>query len=229
LLQDNFHHTVSLLLTVWNADTAALLTGRFVRTFRLASFYHRGGKKKKGGMAGYPSGTSAGASGYGRMASGIGSISDEPEWLRRVSPGKSLVGLIGGVVGGTLTFASLPLFWNFVRGFNLVPTSALQEEVPMLVRQQQEPLSSVGGVESGFRVVLDLLWDPDTTPIMLGIGLSLSVAAVLGDLWESAVKRKYGAKDVGRLLPGHGGVLDRFDSSLLAVLLYQYYVEQGIL
>lgn len=46
------------------------------------------------------------------------------------------------------------------------------------------------------------------------VGLATAVMAQIGDLFESAIKREVGIKDMGRLLPGHGGILDRFDSML---------------
>ena len=51
------------------------------------------------------------------------------------------------------------------------------------------------------------------------MALLLSVLAQAGDLFESAVKRNFGAKDAGRLIPGHGGLMDRLDGFLIAALV----------
>jgi len=57
-------------------------------------------------------------------------------------------------------------------------------------------------------------------PIAIGfLSLVLSAAAQSGDLFESAFKRRFGAKDASHLIPGHGGLMDRLDGFLTAALL----------
>jgi phosphatidate cytidylyltransferase len=55
-------------------------------------------------------------------------------------------------------------------------------------------------------------------PLLL-LGSALSVASQLGDLFESAVKRRFGVKDSSHLIPGHGGLMDRLDGFVAAIVL----------
>lgn len=62
----------------------------------------------------------------------------------------------------------------------------------------------------------------------LGFALTVVVFGTWGDLVESLMKRQLGIKDSGRILPGHGGFLDRFDSSLFAIpasVIYMYTLQ----
>lgn len=60
-------------------------------------------------------------------------------------------------------------------------------------------------------------WEPLWA--FFALGLSLAVVSQAGDLAESAVKRHFNVKDMGSLIPGHGGVLDRFDGLMVATLV----------
>jgi phosphatidate cytidylyltransferase len=54
---------------------------------------------------------------------------------------------------------------------------------------------------------------------LCSIAVMLSVVAQAGDLFESALKRRFGAKDSGQLIPGHGGLMDRLDGFVMAAAL----------
>lgn len=61
---------------------------------------------------------------------------------------------------------------------------------------------------------------------LIGLGVLGSVFAQFGDLLASCIKREHGIKDFGAILPGHGGVLDRFDSVILVAPFVFYFIRQ---
>jgi phosphatidate cytidylyltransferase len=75
-----------------------------------------------------------------------------------------------------------------------------------------------GGTLAAMAVAFFALYDQGilTNVEALALGVAIACASTLGDLFESAIKRDLGVKDSGRILAGHGGVLDRIDSILWA-------------
>lgn len=79
---------------------------------------------------------------------------------------------------------------------------------------------ALGGMFTGFATALGftlLLGQSITLGIIL-VGLSVPTTTIVGDLIESRIKRRYGVKDSGYLLPGHGGLLDRIDGTIFAMV-----------
>ena len=70
-----------------------------------------------------------------------------------------------------------------------------------------------------FGIIVDGFFSMNANFVFLAIsGLVVSILAQIGDLIMSVIKRQYGVKDYGKIFPGHGGVLDRFDSILATSL-----------
>lgn len=112
----------------------------------------------------------------------------------QLSPNKTVIGaiggLLGGIVGGVLAYYTIYIFGG-INGQSII-------------------------LGSNFSVYLTVSEYAKLPPIVFFIlvGLATSVMAQIGDLFESAIKRECNVKDMGNCLPGHGGVLDRFDSML---------------
>ena len=112
--------------------------------------------------------------------------------------------------------------------------SMLHKKFPAKLFERISPNKSwVGSIGGGiFCLVAAALLSHFTKDLILlslvewlGFGLIVCIFGTWGDLVESLFKRQLGIKDSGNVLPGHGGMLDRFDSSLLAipaVVLYLY-------
>jgi phosphatidate cytidylyltransferase len=79
---------------------------------------------------------------------------------------------------------------------------------------------AIGGAVAGVVIglaVAGLLEGLVVTPALGVVAVFLSIAGQLGDLFESSVKRRFGAKDSSHIVPGHGGMMDRLDSLVFAV------------
>lgn len=112
--------------------------------------------------------------------------------------------------------------------------STLQRFVPAKLFPSISPhkswIGSIGGALLTIAASAVFAHFSTSMPLVKWMGMAATVVVfgTWGDLVESQLKRTLGVKDSGRFLPGHGGALDRFDSSLMAipcVVIYFYIVE----
>lgn len=151
--------------------------------------------------------------------------------------GFAYVGLLGGFAGLILTHPDgIGLIWGLalcaiaydVAGFFV---GGAVGKTPLLERIS--PNKTVEGLVAGMAasilvgVVIAGRIAPWDTGSGLALGVAVAIAAPLGDLCESLLKRDLGVKDLGSVLPGHGGVIDRFDA-ILFCLPVVYYLALGL-
>lgn len=138
--------------------------------------------------------------------------------------------LIDGTFNGTLLFIVFILIWSYDTGAYLAGTTFGKH----YIWRKISPLKSWEGAIGGAILTLGisaLIWNYLAYPNIatgLGLGSVVIVTSTIGDFFESFLKRKVGVKDSGSILPGHGGLLDRFDSSLFAIpaaVLYLWAVN----
>ena len=154
-----------------------------------------------------------------------------------------LLGVHYDPAAGTTSFNGwLPLsifffLWTSDTGAYLCG-SAFSRFIPAKLFPRISPNKSwIGSVGGGVLVVIlalvlsQVLPDVALSPLgWVGLGLTVCVFGTWGDLVESLFKRHLGIKDSGKILPGHGGMLDRFDSALLAIpaaVLYMQFVAKA--
>ncbi len=91
---------------------------------------------------------------------------------------------------------------------------------------------AIGGFLAAMFAALAAAWALEidvSVPVIVALGALMGIVGQAGDLFESKLKRLAGVKESGRLLPGHGGVLDRLDSIVFNLALVYYFVIGGAL
>lgn len=129
--------------------------------------------------------------------------------------------------GPELFIGFMVMLWTNDTGAYLVGRS--MGRTPLLGRIS--PKKTVEGLLGGIALAmaagwaLSMAWPVLPPQEWILCAAAVAVAATIGDLLESAMKREAGVKDSGTILPGHGGILDRFDGFLLALPAMAILVE----
>lgn len=161
-------------------------------------------------------------------------------WALRAGPGDHLTGRMGVTLFGVIWIAGGIAYLMLLRALEhgvallilalgatwLNDTFAYavgrlvgHHKLARRISPQKTVEGAIGGLVGSVLFAIGvMIYNPDWLHIREAVilGLAIGVAGQFGDLVESAIKRDLRVKDSGRILPGHGGILDRFDSMFLA-------------
>lgn len=135
-----------------------------------------------------------------------------------------------GTTGLVLTYAVLLSVWANDSLAYFVGSTIGRHKLAPRISPNKSWEGFIGGMVGTLAIwaVLPFLqWKTIELPWSLLTGLAIGLAVVIGDLAESRFKREAGVKDSGRLLPGHGGFLDRHDSLILVSLVAWWMLWWG--
>ncbi|MBL7662905.1 phosphatidate cytidylyltransferase [bacterium] len=143
------------------------------------------------------------------------------------------IGVLGSIfVATTLTpHATQALIWLFAivtatdTGAYFVGSRIGGPKLALRISPQKTISGALGGLILGTLLGVicgEYLAPVSTFWLLLLLSFAASAAAIVGDLFESAIKRLFGVKDSGAILPGHGGLLDRIDGLLFAAPLVHF-------
>mmetsp|Transcript_8141 Transcript_8141/g.17585 ORF Transcript_8141/g.17585 Transcript_8141/m.17585 type:complete len:407 (-) Transcript_8141:189-1409(-) len=186
-------HIGNLLFVIWMSDTGALVVGRAMKK-RVRDTNNATIKEVKNGS------TDWNQTGF--------FIS----FIKSISPGKTLPGMLGAILTGPISALIYPI--------SLSAPIICESEAQCIIDEDVTSILSFLSTPTTLHLQ-NLFHNPYFQKALLG--LILSLAGILGDLAESSVKRLSKKKDSGGLLPGHGGIVDRFDSLFVGAVVYYYF------
>lgn len=117
------------------------------------------------------------------------------------------------------TFALFILTWVFDTGAYLTGRAFGRHKMFERISPKKTWEGEIGGIVLALAAgwIFSVFFEETELWHWLVFAFAVAVSGTMGDLLESMFKREAGVKDSGKLLPGHGGILDRFDSSLFAI------------